>query len=120
MNTKKSPKSFWFVTLLTVTIVSASVLVYTQTSQGRYNNYEAPLFIDVEITPSATRPPHCVPLVKDSVENHSPTATPEKGKGKRVPVSATSTPFPNQNGEISVPGHRAIDTRRYGPPHQGV
>ena len=97
MKTNKRPKYFWFVTLLAVMIVGASLLVYTQASQGRYNNYEAPLIVDIEITPSATRPPHCVPLIKDTVEEYSPTATPERGKGKRVPVSATATPIPSQN-----------------------
>lgn len=97
MMTNKNPKYFWFVTLLAVMIVSASLLVYTQASEGRYNNYEAPLIVTVEITPSATRPPHCVPLIKDAVEEQKPTATPAKGKGKPVPVSATSTPFPDNS-----------------------
>ena len=36
----------------------------------------------------------------------------ELGKHARV----CGPPFPNQNGEISVPGHRATCTRQHGPP----
>lgn len=96
MKTNKGSKHIWLRMLLAAMIVSASLLVYTQGSQSGYNSYDAPHFIEIKITPSATRPPHCVSLNQGPVEEHSPTATPARGKGKRVPVSATATPFPNQ------------------------